>query len=64
MRHLRLINIVATHAKLYRGMRNLDLKTRNKIVILGTVFGSVLLSFGVTVFFTPNAYAINNTGQL
>jgi hypothetical protein len=42
-------------------MRNLDLKTRNKIVILGTVFGSVLLSFGATVFFIPNAYAINNT---
>ena len=33
----------------------------NKIVILGTVFGSVLLSFGATVFFIPNAYAINNT---
>ncbi|MFL6418826.1 MAG: hypothetical protein ACJ71P_05345 [Nitrososphaeraceae archaeon] len=42
-------------------MRNLGLKTRNKIVILGTVFGSVLLSFGATVFFIPNAYAINNT---
>ncbi|MFY9967020.1 MAG: hypothetical protein WAK50_14905 [Nitrososphaeraceae archaeon] len=37
------------------------MKTRNKIVILGTVFGSVLLSFGVTVSFIPNAYAINNT---
>jgi hypothetical protein len=45
----------------YTGMRNLGLKTRNKIVILGTVFGSVLLSFGATVFFIPNAYAINNT---
>ena len=33
----------------------------NKIVILGTVFGSVLLSFGATVFFIPNAYAINDT---
>ncbi|MFL6381871.1 MAG: hypothetical protein ACJ72S_11360 [Nitrososphaeraceae archaeon] len=45
----------------YTGMRNLGLKTRNKIVILGTVFGSVLLCFGATVFFIPNAYAINNT---
>jgi hypothetical protein len=45
----------------YTGMRNLDLKTRNKIVILGMVFGFVLLSFGATVFFIPNAYAINNT---
>jgi hypothetical protein len=54
-------------------MRNLGLKTRNKIVILGTVFGSVLLSFGVgsvllsfgaTVFFIPNAYAINNTAAM
>ena len=42
-------------------MRNLDLKTRNKSVILGTVFGSVLLVFGATVFFIPNAYATNNT---
>ena len=42
-------------------MRNLDLKTRNKIVILGTVFGFVLLYFGATVIFIPNAYAINNT---
>lgn len=46
-------------------MRNLDLKTRSNILILGTVFGSVfgsvLLSFGATVFFTPNVYAINNT---
>jgi len=42
-------------------MRNLDLKTRNKIVILDTVFGSVLLAFGAIVFFIPNAYAINNT---
>lgn len=33
----------------------------NKIGILGTVFGSVLLSFGATVFFIPNAYAINDT---
>jgi hypothetical protein len=38
-------------------MRNLDLKTRNKSVILGTAFGSVLLVFGATVFFIPNAYA-------
>ena len=42
-------------------MRNLDLKTRNKSVILGAVFGSVLLVFGATVFFIPNAYATNNT---
>ena len=42
-------------------MRNLDLKTRNKSVILGAVFGSVLLVFGATVFFIPNAYAINDT---
>lgn len=42
-------------------MRNLDLKTRNKSVILGSVFGSVLLVFGATVFFIPNAYATNNT---
>jgi hypothetical protein len=44
-------------------MPNLDLKTRNKSVILGTVFGSVLLVFGATVFFIPNVYATatNNT---
>ena len=42
-------------------MRNLHLKTRNKSVTLGTVFGSVLLVFGATVFFIPNAYATNNT---
>jgi hypothetical protein len=42
-------------------MRDLDLKTRNKSVILGSVFGSVLLVFGATVFFIPNAYATNNT---
>jgi hypothetical protein len=36
-------------------------EANNKIVILGTVFGSFLLSFGATVFFTPNAYAVNNT---
>jgi len=42
-------------------MSILNLKTRNKTVILGTVFVSVLLSFGATVFFIPNAYAINNT---
>lgn len=42
-------------------MRNLDLKTRNKMIILGMMFGSVLLAFGATVFFIPNAYAINNT---
>ncbi len=42
-------------------MSNLNLKTRNKIVIFGTVFVSVLLSFGATVSFIPNAYAINNT---
>ena len=42
-------------------MRNFNLTTRNKIVILGTVFVSVLLCFGATVFFIPNAYAINNT---
>jgi uncharacterized protein YqkB len=39
----------------------LDSKTRNKIVILGTVLGSVLLSYSATVFFVPNAHAINNT---
>ncbi len=39
----------------------MNLKTRNKTVILGTVFVSVLLSFGATVFFIPNAYAINHT---
>jgi hypothetical protein len=39
----------------------LNSKTRNKIVILGTVFGSVLLSYSTTAFFIPNAYAINNT---
>ncbi|MGH9975870.1 MAG: hypothetical protein ACRD8Z_08565 [Nitrososphaeraceae archaeon] len=39
----------------------MDSKTRNKIVILGTVIGSVLLSYSATVFFIPNAYAINNT---
>ena len=42
-------------------MRNFNLKTRAKIVILGTVFVSVLLSFSTTVFFIPNAYGINNT---
>jgi hypothetical protein len=42
-------------------MRNLDLKTRNKSVILGALFGSVLLVFVTTVFFIPNAYATNNT---
>ena len=39
----------------------MDSKARNKIVILGTVFCSVLLSYSATVFFIPNAYAINNT---
>ena len=39
----------------------MESKTRNKIVILGTVLGSVLLSYGATVFFMPNTYAINNT---
>jgi hypothetical protein len=42
-------------------MRILDLKTRNKIVILVAVFGSVILSLGATAFFIPNAYAINHT---
>ena len=42
-------------------MRNLDLKARSKSVILATVFGSVLLVFGATVFFIPNAYATINT---
>jgi hypothetical protein len=28
------------------------------------VFGSVLLSFGATVFFIPNTYAINNPGSI
>jgi hypothetical protein len=44
-----------------QGISNLDSKTRNEIVILGTVFGSLLLSYSATVFFIPNAYAINNT---
>lgn len=39
----------------------MDSKTRNKIVILGTVIGSVLLSYSAMVFFIPNAFAINNT---
>jgi hypothetical protein len=39
----------------------LGLKTRNKIVILDTVFGSVLSSYSAIVFFIPNAYAIKNT---
>ncbi|MGE5662305.1 MAG: hypothetical protein ACM3X1_08680, partial [Ignavibacteriales bacterium] len=39
----------------------MDSKTRNKIVILGTVLGSVLFSYSATVFFVPNAHAINNT---
>ena len=42
----------------------MDSKTRNKIVILGTVFGSVLLSCCATVFFIPNSYAINNTDAI
>ena len=54
-----LVNIVVSC--ITRGISNLDSKTRNKIVILGTVFGSVLLSYSATVFFIPNAYAINNT---
>jgi hypothetical protein len=40
---------------------NLSLGSFVLFAILGTVFGSVLLSFGATVFFIPNAYAINNT---
>ncbi len=42
-------------------MSDFDLKTGYKTGILGTVFVSVLLYFGATVLFIPNAYAINNT---
>jgi hypothetical protein len=42
----------------------LGLKTRNKIVILDIVFGSVLSSYSAIVFFIPNAYAIKNTEMI
>src|SRR5919106_3554617 len=42
-------------------MSSLDSKARSKNVILGMVFGSVLLSFNSTLFFIPSSYAINNT---
>ena len=39
------------------------MKTRNKIAILGSILGSVLLSYSATVFFVPNAFANNNNNN-
>ena len=41
----------------YEGIRNLDLKTRNRIVTLGTVFGFVLF-FLVLQYFLFRTYML------